>query len=90
VNHLLITAAGLGLRGAALGMVCLHGLQSVLLIALAAWHNRQCPGDAKPWRGLSWEALGQVPAYLSVAIPSTGMMVRGAVVGRWRRGAIRH
>ncbi|KAI8474501.1 MAG: mate-domain-containing protein [Monoraphidium minutum] len=75
VNSALISRAGLGLSGAALGVVCLHGLQAALLVSLAVWQNRRCPAGAKPWTGLSHEALRQVPAYLAVAVPGTGMMV---------------
>lgn len=78
INHLLITAARLGLAGAAVGASLLNGLQSALLIATAAWHNRQCPRDARPWTGFTKEAFSNIPAYLAVAVPGTGMMVRGA------------
>ena len=77
VNHLLITSAGLGLAGAAAGTVALHALQSALLVGLAVWQNRQCPRDAKPWTGFTREAFSQIPAYLAVAVPGTGMMVGG-------------
>jgi multidrug resistance protein, MATE family len=76
VNHLLISAAGLGLNGAAVAIVCLQALTSALLLGAAAWHNRRCPAGAKPWAGPSWEAFAQLPAYLAVALPATGMMAR--------------
>eukprot|EP00879_Flechtneria_rotunda_P019601 GHRR01020594.1.p1 GENE.GHRR01020594.1~~GHRR01020594.1.p1 ORF type:complete len:397 (+),score=83.25 GHRR01020594.1:1177-2367(+) len=74
LNHVYIYNAGWGFLGAALTVVTLQGLEFLLLVAIAVWHNCRQPQDLKPWTGLSKDSLSAWPSYLSVAIPACAMI----------------
>lgn len=90
--HTYIVRLGLGLEGAALAVVSLQCISTLLLAGFTAARNwGERGGERATWHGWSSEALRGWGEYLSLAIPSVIMIcmkVRGLPSG-WARPGVR-